>query len=183
MDCVEEGGTYLFTNLRIKENYYTSEKLLNTAKNGFQVEQAPPFDEDLPEVQPSLANLSVKETKVSIIGIKTVSTYFSCRACSKKLEKDENLMKCTSCKLKQKANPTTKQFYARIFVEDVARKSDTFYLSFFNNHIQKLLQTQGKEIPALASETMLTDILLDCSDITIKHHINGNVIDIITQDN
>ena len=38
---VQENATYIFKNLRVKEDNYTKEKYVNTAKEGFDVEESP----------------------------------------------------------------------------------------------------------------------------------------------
>ena len=51
---VQENATYIFKNLRVKEGNYTKEKYVNTAKEGFDVEESPPFTDTLPDAQPLL---------------------------------------------------------------------------------------------------------------------------------
>ena len=80
---VQENASYIFKNLRVKEDNYTKEKYVNTAKEGFDVEESPPFTDTLPDAQPLLLDLATKTTTVSIISFKSASSYFICNACSK----------------------------------------------------------------------------------------------------
>ena len=42
INSVQENVTYIFKNLRVKEDNYTREKYVNTAKEGFDVKESPP---------------------------------------------------------------------------------------------------------------------------------------------
>ena len=77
--------TYIFKNLRVKEDNYTKQNYVNTAKEGFEVQASSPFTETLPDVGPLLLDLTTKITSVSIISIKSASSYSTYSACSKKL--------------------------------------------------------------------------------------------------
>lgn len=61
--------------MRIKEDNYTKKMLANTAKHGFSVNLSTPFTENLQEAEPTLANLTEKQTSVSIVGEKSIGTY------------------------------------------------------------------------------------------------------------
>lgn len=124
-----------FNNLRVKEDNYTNEKYVNTAREGFEIEASTPFTQTLPEVQPLLLDLTTKTTTVSIIS-KSASSYFMCNACSKKLESDGKYMRCENCKLKQKPDPQ-KSDGMLVFVKDHSNQNK-FFISLFHSHIVKL---------------------------------------------
>lgn len=116
VDSVEDGQTYKFTNLRVKEDFHTHEKFVNTAKEGCNIESASPFTTDLPEVNISLSEIATKQATVSVIGVKVVSRFFCCNNCSKKLEEKGKNYYCRPCNMKQKA--TNDQWFCKIRVED-----------------------------------------------------------------
>lgn len=47
INCVENDETYIFNNLRVKEDNYTNEKYVNTAREGFEIEASTPFTQTL----------------------------------------------------------------------------------------------------------------------------------------
>ena len=63
LTCVKDEGTYKFTNVRVREDSFTNEKLLNSAKSGFEAVECSPF--------------------TAVIGVKNVSSYLVCCVCSK----------------------------------------------------------------------------------------------------
>lgn len=73
INCIENDATYIFNNLKAKEDNYTREKYVNTAKEGFELKASSLFTETLPEVQPLLLDLTTKTTTVSIIPFKSAS--------------------------------------------------------------------------------------------------------------
>ena len=95
VDEVENDETYILTNLRVKKESYTGEIFVNTPKE-FSIKPAPTFTEQLAEVQPSLLDITTKEINISIIGVKSVSSYFMCTSCGARTETSTTLVKCTS---------------------------------------------------------------------------------------
>ena len=67
-DCVQQDKTYIFTNLRVKRDNYSDEIYVNTAKAGFKNYRN--FAEDLAEIEPTITDMTTKETTISIIGVK-----------------------------------------------------------------------------------------------------------------
>jgi len=117
VDCVEVDKTYIFKNLRVKKNNYTKEIYANTAKEGFHYQETDAFLE-LAETEPTMMEMTTKDTTISIIGIKTVSCYHPCNACGKTTKLTGKLLKCGSCKLKQRITPESKHWFVRLFVKD-----------------------------------------------------------------
>ena len=176
---VQENAIYIFKNLRVTEDNYTKEKYVNTAKEGFDVEESPPFTDTLPDAQPLLLDLATKTTTVSVISFKSASSYFICNACSKKLQSDGKYMKCETCKLKQKPDQDKTQWFARVFVKDHSNQNKSF-ISLFHPHIVKIFNSMGKKLLPSTTEDDITDVLLDAEHIKIKQSIDGNIIDIVT---
>ena len=74
-DKLELNKTYVFKNLRVKIDNYTKELYVNTAKDGFEIEESADFEEELAEVEPTVLEMTTKEAVISIIGIKNISNY------------------------------------------------------------------------------------------------------------
>lgn len=172
VDCVQENGTYIFTNLRVKENYYTKEKMVNTAKTGFSVKETTAFTQDLPQVEASIVNLTTQQIKIHILGVKSLNSYYVCHACSKKLENSSKNIVCTVCKLKQKPEPQNKHWYARCYVKNLSDEKNTLYLSFFHSQIKRLFELQGKQRISTATADTIEDDLLEITDASITYHVN-----------
>ena len=81
---VQMNKTYIFTNFRIKKDNYTGEVYINTAKDGFKIETAPDFLEELPDAEPTLLDMTTKDVDIIIIGVKSISSYYTCTVCGKK---------------------------------------------------------------------------------------------------
>lgn len=179
VDCVQENGTYIFTNFRAKQNYYTNEKMVNTAKTGFSVEETTAFTEHLPQAEASIANLTTQQIKIHILGVKSLTSYHVCHACSKKLENSSKHMVCTGCTLKQKPEPQNKHWYARCYVKNLSDEKSNLYLSFFNAHIKRLFELQDKQLSPTDTDDTVEDVLLGITDASITYHVNGTVLEVL----
>lgn len=176
VNCVELNKTYTFTNFRVKRNNYTNEIYVNTAKEGFKLEQSPDFEEKLADAEPTVLDMTTKEAKINVIGIKTISSYFSCTACGKKGDESGKLLICQACKLTQK--PKNKNWYAKLFVENVAT-NDNFYLIIFHQELVKLFQVIQKNLHNGLTEDDIKAILLDVHDLNITYNIaDGKLLQI-----
>ena len=69
VESVENGKSYIFTNLRIKKTTYTNELYVNTAKVGFKLQETFPFTDPLPDLNPSLMDMTTKTVEITILGI------------------------------------------------------------------------------------------------------------------
>ena len=176
VDTVEDGNTYKFTNLRVKEDYHTHEKFVNMAKEGCKFESAPPFTQPLAEVKISLSEIATKEATISVIGVKLVSKYLSCNTCSKKLEERGANFYCPPCNMKQKPNGYHR--FCKIRVKDST--SQQYNLAVYHSEMVKLFQTQGKPCLSTLSIDEVENILLDITDVQILVNVvQGKVIEII----
>ena len=173
-DSVENGKTYLFTNLKTKKDG-CGELCVNNPKEGFKVEEVEDFSEDLPDALPSLLDVASKDITISIMGVKSVGSYDTCVSCGGKVEKCGALVKClsNSCKLSQRVNPKNRKWYARLFVQDVATK-EKLYLSAFHNELAHICEAKHKEISEITSEDELTSVLLTSEDLHISYGINDS---------
>jgi len=75
------------------------------------------------------------------------------------------LLKCGSCKLKQRITPESKHWFVRLFVKDTTT-NNKFYLSVFHQQLVKLFNASQQKMHAALTEDDLTDILLE------MHHLN-----------
>ena len=50
--CIEEGETLIFSNLRVRRDYLSEEKYVNTAKTGCKIERRKPFSEPVAVIAP-----------------------------------------------------------------------------------------------------------------------------------
>ena len=176
VDSVENGKTYLFTNLKTTKDA-SGELCLNNPKEGFEVEEVQHFSEVLPDPEPSLLDVATNDINISIIGVKTVGSFDTCASCGGKVEKCGALVKClsTSCKLSQRANPENKRWFARLYVQDVVT-NEKLYLSVFHNELDHICKAQQKEISGKTSEDELTSILLASEDLNITYGINDSKV-------
>lgn len=175
---VESGKTYLFTNFRVKKDNYNNEVYINTAKDGFNVAQCNPFEQALPDIEPGIAEILVKQATVTIIGVKTVTKYNTCNACGRKVEGTGKTVKCSFCKMKQRILPGNGNWYARVYVQNVQSK-EKFYLTIFNAQLLKVLEINDKEVDPHADEETISDILLDSVNIHVTYNIgDGKAIDV-----
>lgn len=177
---VENEKTYMFTNFRVKKNNYTNEVYVNTAKNGFQAQECDAFEQMLPEVQPSIADIATKQATVSIIGVKSLTKYNTCGACGRKMEGNGKTVKCESCKLKQRISPESISWYARLFLQNRETK-EKFYLTAFNKELTKLLEENTEDFTAEQDEETITDFLLDIDNVEIRYNIaDGKLIEVVS---
>ena len=95
----------------MKKDNYSGQIYLNTAKEGFNLEETTAFEEQLAEMEPTVMDMTTKDASISILGVKTVLSYYACTACGKFTEASGQLLKCNnSCKLKQRITPESKHW-------------------------------------------------------------------------
>lgn len=90
VDCVEVDKTYIFKNLRVKKNNYTGEINANTAQKSSHYQETDAFLEKLAETEPTMMEMTTKDTTISIIGIKTVPCYCTCMPAERQLNRQAN---------------------------------------------------------------------------------------------
>jgi len=76
------------------------------------------------------------------------------------------LLKCGSCKLKQRITPESKHWFVRLFVKDTTT-NNKFYLSVFHQQLVKLFNASQQKMHAALTEDDLTDILLEMHQLNI----------------
>lgn len=99
VNSVREGDTYIFKNIRVKDNQY-KERYVNPSKNStdYSCMVAKSYDDTLPEVE------VVPDTGVDvqghITGVTDITTKKSCRACGTKVTpKNANIANCPKCRM------------------------------------------------------------------------------------
>lgn len=170
VDSVQNDKTYLFTNLRVKKDNYCGEIFVNTAKEGFKIQETTNFTENLAEIEPTLMEMTTEDTTISIIGVKTTSSYHACSACGKTTEQSGKLLKCNSCKLRQRVTPESKHWFVRVFAQDTNTNTN-FYLNIFHQQLVTLFETKNKQLHAVLTEEDLGDILTEIDDLKITYNL------------
>lgn len=183
VDCVEDEKTYRFMNLRVKEDNHTQEKFVNTEKEGCKMEATTPFTQPLPDIQISLSELTTKEVTIFVIGLKTLSHFYCCDTCFKKLEEtDTPKYYCQPCNMNQKPKDEHSQWYCKIRVEDST--SQKYNLSVFHPELIKLVEMQGKGLLSTLSKDQLEDVFLDVTEMpTIVNFQQGKLVQVLDNTN
>ena len=173
--CVQAKKTYLFKNLRVKRNNYTQELYVNTAKEGFSVKMTDDFEEELPEPEPTVLEMTTKEIEITIIGIKGISSYYICSSCGKKAVLVGSLLNCETGKMKQRVMSDNKQWCARLFVQNTNTK-EHLNIMVFHQHLHKIFQCNGKELEwnENLDEDKITRVLLEGDNIHVTYDITNN---------
>ena len=169
-DCIQQAKTYIFTNLRVKrDNYYSGEIYVNTAKEGFKIEETDNFAEDLGEIKPTITDMTTKETTISIIGVKNISSYYACSTCGRNTEQSGKLLQCNSCNLRQRITPEAKHWFAKVFAQDTDTKTN-FYLNIVHQQMVKLFEATDKNLHAGLSKEDLGYILAEIDDLKVTYN-------------
>ena len=84
----------------------------------------------------------------------------------KKAEATGKLLKCDTCKLRQRVIPESKQWYVKLFVQDITTK-DKLYVAEFHQQLAKVFQANQKELHQSLTEDDVTDILLETDDLNV----------------
>ncbi|XP_028408195.1 uncharacterized protein LOC114530775 [Dendronephthya gigantea] len=176
VNSIELDQVYTFTNLRVREDGYTKEKIVNSAKQEFSVTQSTPFTSPLAEIELSLSDLTTKTARVSVIGVKAVSKYFICSSCKKKMENPTQIVKCQSCKLIQKLSTSNIQWFIKLFVVDEKTK-DKFYLSVFHHELVKLLEVNDNKTTTESEEDDILLAMLQLDTLNVTYNISGKLLD------
>ena len=80
VDTIASGETYLFKNIRLRKDNYTSVVYANTAMSGTVITETTPFNQPLAEESDDaqLNILSTTEITASIIGVATINCNCTC---------------------------------------------------------------------------------------------------------
>ena len=149
---------------------------VNTAKEGFKIEETDNFAEDLAEIEPTITDMTTKEATISIIGVKNISSYYACSACGRNTEQSGKLLKCNSCNLRQRITPEAKHWFAKVFAQDTDTKSN-FYLNIFHQQMVKLFEATDKNLHAGLSKEDLGDILAEIDDLKVTYNcVDGKLL-------
>ena len=115
---------------------------------------------------PSVLAMLAKDNTVVIIGVKSISTNYTCSACGKIGNVNCKLMKCDTCQLRQRVTGGSKHWYCKLFVEDKVA-NQKFYVAVFHKQWVKL------------TEDIIANILLQLDSIKISYNVvHGKVVNI-----
>lgn len=117
-------------NLRLNQDS-GGNKFLNTPKSDlFSYEETDDFTEAVVE---DVQTLSTLEVSVTVLGVESISTYYSCTKCGRKATlKHGSLLQCQSCHMLQKVASSTKQWFLRVLFENLQKRGDVISLSIYS---------------------------------------------------
>ena len=181
-NTVNQGSTYIFKNLSVRNDKFTSELYLNTLNSSTTIESAPEFQEILP-----VTVLESQTVDVEIIGVQKVQSYTACFKCNKRVDnsRHQSIIQCSSCHFKQKQNLAPKHWFVQLLVEVKNSSATKLTLTLFENTIHQIAKINGHpvEINQFTAE-LIEEIIFDTSVISVtynkKSHIVENVNAVLT---
>ena len=167
---LEQGKTYLFKNLRLKQN--NGVKYLNTPKEatGLSIEETEHFPGPLHPMD-GIELVTTKEAHVSILGIQSTNKSHVCCSCTKRITLRPNgkIAFCESCNLTQKVSTDHIQWSVKMHLQDKDDKN-VLRLFAYNQIVNKLVSLCDNP-PNLKScaEEDLTESLLELDSLSIVY--------------
>lgn len=173
---VENNGTYLFHNLKVRIDKYSEKIYLNTAQQGTTIEPTDPFTEILAIDVEDPTEFVTTTVHGEFLGINYVHKYLSCCKCRKKVQATTSLIvECQSCHLKQKLKASIKHWYAQVLFEYDSNKKVT--LTLFEEAIKQALTLAGKETQSTNfTEECILEALLELPTITVTFNNKNKVV-------
>eukprot|EP00794_Sanderia_malayensis_P002260 gene2260-2591_t len=169
VSLVEEGQTYMFRNFRVRKDKYTDEIFVNTAKSVFSLGETEYFQQELPEVEPSVSEMATNRALVSVIGVKRFNKFFSCTSCSQKVVGQGELMKCDGCKLIQKCDASKITYFARLFIKDEDKSDSKFFVNIFHPQIMSIVN-KSEDCPDDLTEMQFTELMLQHEPFEVAYN-------------
>ena len=153
-DKIQDGLTYNFINLRVKEDL-RGNIIVNTAKQGCIIESINPFSEEL--CQSPILTENDNKINGEIIAVDHVSKIITCCKCNKEIL--DNVEKkisvdCASCHMKQKVKACKKNIYVEILIRDESTNVDKT-VTIFKEQIKYLVSEAEKITPNELAERLL----------------------------
>ncbi len=170
VNSIETGQTYVFKNLRVKDNQY-KERYLNPPKssNNYSVTVAESYQEQLPEAEVVPDTLVV--TQGNICGVSNISKSKSCLVCGNRvILKNDKLANCTKCRMTVKLESCIHDWQLKIHV--LTSESKTIRVSVFNSEIGLLFSLC--DLDAKCTEDELLESLLQLPDVQIQYDSISN---------
>ena len=175
VNSIETGETYIFKNLRVKDNQY-KERYLNPPKGGnnYSTTVAESYQEQLPEAEVIPDTLLVAQG--TICGVSNISKFKSCLICGNRVTvKNNKLANCTKCRMTVKLESCIHEWQLKIHV--LTNENKTVRLSVFNSEIGQLFSLCN--LDAECTEDQLLENLLQLSDVEIQYDsITNKLVDI-----
>eukprot|EP00794_Sanderia_malayensis_P002190 gene2190-2493_t len=164
IDTIEDGGTYMFKNLRVKKNKLTGEIYVNPAKAFSKISRAEEFPPDTLKPPQSLpSELTTLSVNGEIVGVQKCSLNFCCLKCNKPLQQcKQKLLTCSHCNLKQKAAKCKKSWYVNALFND-GEKNLT--LNFYHEMVMKVLQMIVPDKQDTEDESFVSDSFFELSSV------------------
>ncbi len=182
VDTIATGQTYLFKNIRLKKDNYTSVVYVNTAMSGTVISEATAFDQPLAEESDDaqLTILSTTEITANIVGVATINCNRTCFSCHKVVvEQGNSLAKCVSCSLTQKMSRTNKRWYVKLCIEDSTNRANTFHVTLYHTMVARLIELADVDVDlSYCDEKELTVALLESPQLAFFYDTAYKVTDI-----
>eukprot|EP00794_Sanderia_malayensis_P004348 gene4348-4927_t len=139
------------------------------AKSGFSLDETENFQQELPEVEPSVSEMATNRALVSVIGVKQFNKFFSCTSCSQKLVGQGELMKCDGCKLIQKCDASKITYFARLFIKDEDKSDSKFFVNIFHQQIMSIVN-KSEDCPDDLTEMQFTEFMLQHEPFEVAYN-------------
>jgi hypothetical protein len=177
VNSIKEGETYIFKNLRVKDNQY-KERYVNPPKdcNNYSVTVAESYQEQLPEAEVIPETLVVAQG--NICGVSNIAKSKSCLLCGNRvIPKNDKIANCTKCRVTVKLQSCLHDWQLKIHV--LTSQNKTVRLSVFNSEIGLLFSLC--DLDPTCTEDDLLESLLQLSDVQIQYDsITNKLVDIKT---
>ena len=175
VNSIETGETYIFKNLRVKDNQH-KERYLNPPKGGnnYSIAVAESYQEQLLEAKVIPDTLVVAQG--SICGVSNISKSKSCLICGNRvILKHDKLANCTKCRMTVKVESCIHDWQLKIHV--LTSENKTVRISVFNSEIGLLFSLC--KLDAQCTEDELLENLLELSEVQIQYDsITCKLVDI-----
>ena len=166
VDSITKGKTYLFKNIRVKENN-NKERYVNPTKSvaeaEYTIQEVQPFEEKI--VVEKVPETTLVETG-NIIGTSDLTKFKSCLVCGNKvIPKNTKIGNCQKCKMTVKIQSCNDEWQLKRVLltnNDLTRR-----LSVYNAQMSQLLSMCGLERDC--TEDDVTEGLLSLDAVTVEY--------------
>jgi len=174
-NSVNQGSTYIFKNLTVRKDKFTTELYVSTLNSITAIESAPDFQEILP-----VTVLDSQTVDVEILGVQKVQSYSACFKCNKRVDNSQhhNIIECSSCHFKQKENLAPKHWFVQLLVEVKNSSATKLTLTLFENAIHQIAKINGRtvEINQFTAE-LIEEIIFDTSVISVTYNKKSHIVE------
>ena len=87
-----------------------------------------------------------------------------------KQQQSGKLLKCNSCKLRERVTPEGKHWFVRVFAHNTNTNTN-FQLNIFHQQLVNLFKTKSKHLHLALTEEDIEDILTEVDDLKITYNL------------